>query len=218
MDKSSHRFQYRHPCKYGVKCKHTKIMDHKRRYSHPCVKGEKCDKMQNKEHTNYFLHPCKYGMECRMLQKCNPEHIRKFFHVDNEKGVELKVNWPSSWKNPLPADIKKIKSDYLKIVPVPQSSPEYTTSQQFFKKSFNGAHTIIKIERIENYRLWKWYSIFKSDMEKRLNKNTEGRYFHGTKAGVIKLICENGFDHRVGYLAGRYGNGKLSYNNYDMHE
>lgn len=76
-------------------------------------------------------------------------------------------------------------------------------------KSFKGSQnpTIIKIERIENYERWKWYSIFKSDMEKRLKKNTEGRYFHGTKEQFINLICENGFDHRVGSLFGRYGNG-----------
>ncbi len=53
----------------------------------------------------------------------------------------------------------------------------------------------IKIERVQNKRLYQSYLIYKDYIKKKNNQNeNEKTLFHGTDENNINLICQNGLN------------------------
>ena len=62
-----------------------------------------------------------------------------------------------------------------------------------------GNLTIKKLQRIQNWNLYRRYQIMKAEVTQAVNKYApnaivERRLFHGTASSKINAICKSGFD------------------------
>ena len=104
---------------------------------------------------------------------------------------------PSYWENL--DEISPDKSKFMIMIELDKQSEEFKRQEEAFKKTIPLAN-VIKIERIQNRRLW---TLFQTELnllkEKYGGKEVEVRYlYHGTGKTLPPMIysSEEGFDMR----------------------
>jgi len=206
-DHPDHGEKYYHPCKLGSKCTSNDQV-HKNRFVHPCKFGKSC-KLHNEEHSLRYTHPCTSGTLCKKYLSGDIAHCFRFTHDANSDSnsnnniTTVQVSpWPKEWENPPKLSKNPLKDPHYKMVTLSTSSTEYQHVSKQFTNSSSG-ETILKIERIENYARWNWYSIQKQNMKSNHN---EQLLFHGTKQEYAEKIAKEGFDARISN-SGKFGNG-----------
>ncbi|XP_077865003.1 protein mono-ADP-ribosyltransferase PARP14-like [Saccoglossus kowalevskii] len=117
-----------------------------------------------------------------------------------EGGVPL----PSSWTTM--ADNETVKVEYISA-----TSNEYQTVEKRFKTLLWGTNSnVIKIERVQNPRLYRQYMILKQDMDAKNPAGTDNEriLYHGTKGDSVDKINHDGFNRSFcGKNATVYGEG-----------
>uniref|UniRef100_A0A1B8Y217 Poly [ADP-ribose] polymerase n=1 Tax=Xenopus tropicalis TaxID=8364 RepID=A0A1B8Y217_XENTR len=100
-------------------------------------------------------------------------------------------NYPSDWDASALPDIGSM------LVPVRESSHEYTQILGLFNKTMSGQ--TVKIQRIQNKSLWEVYQWQKVQMQKANPGKgvSEMQLFHGTDPSHRAAICHQNFDWRV---------------------
>ena len=109
------------------------------------------------------------------------------------------VSYPSEWEP---------QSDDIELKAVSHGSKEWSNVEADVKKSMPGVF-LIKVERIQNKRLWEKYDFYKKiQLIKNDGIMNEMRLFHGTKTNPPEKIyrSEHGFDFRFGKF-GMWGKG-----------
>ncbi|XP_026789921.3 poly(ADP-ribose) polymerase family member 14-related sequence 1 isoform X1 [Pangasianodon hypophthalmus] len=124
----------------------------------------------------------------------NQMEIRR---VDKMRATE---NLPEEWSIMGPNELHK-------VCPLQTGSKEYNDVLGHFRKTCN--HNVLKIERIQNPRMWKNYQTNKQYMEQMNgHQNNEKMLFHGTREESINHINQNGFNRSyAGKNAAAYGKG-----------
>ncbi|XP_047012139.1 poly(ADP-ribose) polymerase family member 14-related sequence 1 isoform X2 [Ictalurus punctatus] len=124
----------------------------------------------------------------------NQMEIRR---VDKTRDTE---NFPKEW-------VVMASNEPHKICPLQISSKEYNDVLGHFRKTCN--NNVLKIERIQNPRMWKNYQNNKQHMElMNGHQNNEKMLFHGTREESISHINQNGFNRSyAGKNAAAYGKG-----------
>jgi len=97
----------------------------------------------------------------------------------------------------------------FQLVILSLDSAEATDTILQWQKSGVQGVRIINIARIENRRLWQWYSMKKKDIADKNGgeANEYGKLWHGSDPRTIDTIVEHGFDHRVANMGGALGAG-----------
>ncbi|XP_071100391.1 uncharacterized protein [Haliotis cracherodii] len=105
---------------------------------------------------------------------------------------------PSKWD---PMD----KMVNLVIMALEPESDEYVeVAVNFYSTLAFPSADIVKISRVQNPILWKYYQLKRTEMihENDGHQVDERQLFHGTNSSVIEAICKKGFDWRV---CGKHG-------------
>ncbi|XP_053574897.1 protein mono-ADP-ribosyltransferase PARP12 isoform X1 [Bombina bombina] len=111
--------------------------------------------------------------------------------------------YPSHWDSSALPDIG------YKLVNVSPTSTEYMDIRKMFLKTMPH-QAVMKIRRIQNPSLWKFFQLQKEQMKKvNKGKNVDERQlFHGTNNSHIQTICNENFDWRIcGTNGTMYGKG-----------
>uniref|UniRef100_A0A8C4NK42 Poly [ADP-ribose] polymerase n=1 Tax=Eptatretus burgeri TaxID=7764 RepID=A0A8C4NK42_EPTBU len=124
----------------------------------------------------------------------------KALHSPNSKcPFLLCLSVPETW-----TDMKG--STYMKV-PLSATSQEYADVKNNFMKSAQAAFKVLKIERIQNTKLWEGYLLREKNVEKS-TKPSVRTLFHGTTVDVCDQIVNHGFDRNYsGKNATAYGKG-----------
>jgi hypothetical protein len=127
--------------------------------------------------------------------------------------LEGETIYPKTWV---------LSSKKLELLPIKPNSEEWNFVLNMMKKTLPNVN-IIKIERVQNKDLWKYYSLKLNNIKER-NNNRNMEYvqwlFHGTRNTSPSHIYEKGFDMR--YCNGMWGQGvyfavNASYSNSYVH-
>ncbi|GCB72801.1 hypothetical protein scyTo_0002193 [Scyliorhinus torazame] len=113
-----------------------------------------------------------------------------------------KDEFPTNWTN--------MKNEEVLIVTLQPSATEYKELAETFKKScLPNIIDIVKIERIQNCKLWRSYSVHKEAAErKNPGLNVEQVLYHGTTMDISKKVNKTGFNRSFcGRNATSYGKG-----------
>lgn len=104
----------------------------------------------------------------------------------------------------IPDDWITIDNDFPLHVPLSESSEEYRSILEDFHE-LKTKHLIqkVRIERIQNRRLFRQYQVEKEYMIHQLKQDTECRLFHGcpNKPTILESIMKQGFNRS---LAGKH--------------
>uniref|UniRef100_A0ABM0M7L7 Poly [ADP-ribose] polymerase n=1 Tax=Saccoglossus kowalevskii TaxID=10224 RepID=A0ABM0M7L7_SACKO len=114
-----------------------------------------------------------------------------------EGGVPLPANWTTVADN-----------ESMKVEDIPVTSTEYQTVETRFKASLGGTYSnVIKIERVQNPRLYRQYAILKQNMDAKNPAGTinEKILYHGTSGDSVVKINHGGFNRS--FCATMYGAG-----------
>ncbi|KAG8438726.1 hypothetical protein GDO86_005064 [Hymenochirus boettgeri] len=106
-------------------------------------------------------------------------------------------------------DKGQIPSVGYKLVPLPQSSEEYSKIEVMFCRTLKNMQ-IHSIHRIQNPALWEVYQWQKDQMKKANGgkEPDERQLFHGTSDKLTDAICQQNFDWRIcGSHGTLYGKG-----------
>ncbi|EFC49420.1 predicted protein [Naegleria gruberi] len=207
-DHVDHGEKYYHPCKKGANCSMITDSVHRSRFVHPCKYDSKCTKLQQKEHCLHYFHTCQDATSCQKYLSGDISHCYSFIHESKATNstsntqVNCISSWPKEWENPPKLSKNPLMKPHFRIVTLSTSSKEFQHCSQLFSSTSTGK-TILKIERIENYIRWNWYSLQKQNMKANHN---EKQLFHGTQQQFADLIAKEGFDARVSN-SGKFGNG-----------
>ncbi|EFC49258.1 predicted protein [Naegleria gruberi] len=113
--------------------------------------------------------------------------------------------YPRSWG--------KVLDDHCKCVKLSHSSSEFKEVEKTFIQRINHSHPtaqVIDIERVENAKLWRAFSIKKSEtIHKNQNIKAENQVktlYHGAEETAVDAITKTGFDYRRCQV-GHYGHG-----------
>ncbi|XP_018417196.1 PREDICTED: poly [ADP-ribose] polymerase 14-like [Nanorana parkeri] len=107
--------------------------------------------------------------------------------------IELQRNPKNAESLTMPPYWDAMDNTQLKVVPLNNSSPDYTEVVGLFTQTC--LMRIIKIERIQNKHLYQNYRIKKNSIDTKNGTNTnEMRLFHGTEFGTTDNISHNGFN------------------------
>ena len=171
----------------------------------------KMDKKSLTELASLFCVEVESSSDEKIILKGQKIYLRKILIILQKKQLELQakhqalnsttsvVSYPSEWEP---------QSNDIELKSVSHGSKEWSNVEADMKKSMPGVH-LIKVERIQNKRLWEKYDFCKKT---QLIKNdgimNEMRLFHGTRANPPEKIyrSEHGFDFRFGKF-GRWGKG-----------
>ena len=100
----------------------------------------------------------------------------------------------------IPPEWIVVNDDYPLLVPIKDDSDEYRTILEDFRE-IKMKHLIqhIRIERIQNRRLYCQYQAEKQYLEEQLKEDTERRLFHGfaNQKKTIESITKHGFDRSL---------------------
>ncbi|XP_055494687.1 protein mono-ADP-ribosyltransferase PARP14-like isoform X1 [Leucoraja erinacea] len=177
-----------------------------------------------------FVHNGKF-QQCEQSINCD---LEKFFQDKKEtarfrhNGETLTVNFKKMQVEDLKGNVTIIKRlleggtfelpatwsdmsnrEFVKEV-VPKGTLEYNEVAEKFKMSCeNYVVKIIKIERIQNLKLWQSYSIRKKTVERKIpGANVEQILYHGTTKGILHKVNKTGFNRSFcGRNATSYGKG-----------
>lgn len=118
-----------------------------------------------------------------------------------ETDPELPEHWePMNEKSAYQMFTLDVNSDeYNQILPL------------FFSSMISQKVEVVKIKRVQNPILWKFYSVKKKEMlldNEGFGAVNEQQLYHGTDTSVVDAICKKGFDWRVcGKNGTMYGQG-----------
>ncbi|XP_008050991.1 poly [ADP-ribose] polymerase 14 [Carlito syrichta] len=136
-------------------------------------------------------------------------------NVPVQRLVKHDVDIPVSW-----SDMKQQNFCTVELQP---SDSEYNVVASSFNQTCS-QFTIEKIERIQNPDLWKCYQIKKNTMDAKNGQTiNEKRLFHGTDAGSVPYVNQNGFNrsyagkNAVAYGKGTYFAVNASYSAHDTY-
>ncbi|XP_046572660.1 uncharacterized protein LOC124280722 [Haliotis rubra] len=123
---------------------------------------------------------------------------------EDEKLKSPEEDKPQKWD---PMD----KMVNLAIMALEPESDEYVeVAVNFYSTLAFPSADIVKISRVQNPILWKYYQLKRTEMihENDGHQVDERQLFHGTNSSVIEAICKKGFDWRVcGKHGSVYGQG-----------
>jgi poly [ADP-ribose] polymerase 10/14/15 len=124
--------------------------------------------------------------------------------TSGDQSSASRIACPPTWAPRDPYD------PYRKVALSP-GDKEYKAVEQNAQRSASGSlHKIIKIERIENHKLWKQYMVTKEEMNEINGSKVENErlLWHGTGVDSIPNICAGGFNRAYcGRNATVFGNG-----------
>ncbi|KAI2659876.1 Protein mono-ADP-ribosyltransferase PARP14 [Labeo rohita] len=138
----------------------------------------------------------------------NADIVRKIA-TKGRKRTELKrVELKAAAQSFLPSNWEDMKGQSVVLVKLTAGSKEYADVEKEFKKTGLSSN-IIKIERVQNSALWRYYIIKKEQLEeKNQHKNNEKCLFHGTGPDTTDQINNHGFNRSFAGMHGAlYGNG-----------
>ncbi|RXN11598.1 poly [ADP-ribose] polymerase 14-like protein [Labeo rohita] len=132
----------------------------------------------------------------------NADIVRKIA-TKGRKRTELKrVELKAAAQSFLPSNWEDMKGQSVVLVKLTAGSKEYADVEKEFKKTGLSSN-IIKIERVQNSALWRYYIIKKEQLEeKNQHKNNEKCLFHGTGPDTTDQINNHGFNRS---FAGMHG-------------
>ncbi|XP_067843255.1 protein mono-ADP-ribosyltransferase PARP14 [Heptranchias perlo] len=110
----------------------------------------------------------------------------------------------------LPATWTDMKNQEVVMITLQRDTPEYNKVAETFRKSCQKTTVdIIKIERIQNRKLWQSYSVRKETVErKNPGLNAEQILYHGTTKEISQKVNKTGFNRSFcGRNATAYGKG-----------
>jgi len=103
------------------------------------------------------------------------------------------------------------QKDVVEIFDVPIGSDEYCDVLcDFLNELFYYNAKVIKLIRVQNIQLYKWYYLRFKDIKYKLHgikKNIEKRLYHGTTNNAIPGITHGGLDNRLSKFSGANGAG-----------
>jgi len=113
------------------------------------------------------------------------------------QNAEAAVDYPSYW----------VKQDEdFQLYDVLPGTTEYASVIDRFSESLN--YAVIKLQRVQNKRLWKWYFLRRQEIATNNNNNSnEAFLFHGSNVQNVPVITKEGLDTRVANLGGAIGAG-----------
>lgn len=82
---------------------------------------------------------------------------------------------------------------------------EWVIVSSFVKRTMNDAQ-IVKIQRIQNKRVWRNFIRFCNDLESERGTANRMKLLHGSRGTPPNIICQEGFDFRHS-RAGMWGRG-----------
>ena len=171
----------------------------------------KMDKKSLTELASSFCVDIESSSEDKIILKGQNIYLRKVLIILQKKQLELQakhqalnsitsvVSYPSEWEP---------QSDDIELKSVSRGSKEWLNVVADMTKSMPGVH-LIKVERIQNRRLWEKYDFCKKTQHiKNDGIMNEMRLFHGTRTNPPEKIyrSEHGFDFRFGRF-GMWGKG-----------
>ncbi|XP_069791049.1 protein mono-ADP-ribosyltransferase PARP14-like isoform X2 [Narcine bancroftii] len=108
---------------------------------------------------------------------------------------------PATWSN-------MINQEFL-VKDLEKDTEEYNKVTEKFTQSSKNQATIIKIERIQNRKLWQSYSVRKQTVERKIpGTNIEQILYHGTTKEIAQKVIKTGFNRSFcGRNATAYGKG-----------
>ncbi|XP_078084096.1 protein mono-ADP-ribosyltransferase PARP14-like [Mustelus asterias] len=110
----------------------------------------------------------------------------------------------------LPANWSNMRNEEILIVPLQSSTTEYKDVAEAFTKSCHPIIVdIVKIDRVQNCKLWQSYSVNKEAAErKNPGLNVEQILYHGTTKEISDKVNKTGFNRSFcGRNATSYGKG-----------
>ncbi|KAK2871255.1 hypothetical protein Q8A67_023782 [Cirrhinus molitorella] len=128
------------------------------------------------------------------------------------KRIELKrVELKAAAQRSLPSHWDDMKGQSVVVVKLTAGSKEYADVEKEFRKTGLSSNIIklIKIQRVQNSTLWRYYVIKKEELEeKNKHKNNEKCLFHGTGTDKTDQINNYGFNRSFAGMHGAmYGKG-----------
>lgn len=122
------------------------------------------------------------------------EYFLRRRNIDEQKMSDLPKTWSKMHENEL-----------FKLVVLQENSEEYIRVVNNFTTSFG---RIIRVERVQNARLYQQYEIHKLYLKKKNSSENEKILFHGTSNTNISSICKFGFNRSYCGVNGvAYGKG-----------
>ncbi|XP_014685027.2 protein mono-ADP-ribosyltransferase PARP14 [Equus asinus] len=161
--------------------------------------------------TNLKLEDARKAKRKTVSVKINSQHYTVDLNTNtatDANGYQLSVQRLTKPEAELPPHWSDMKQQNVCVVELQPGHPEYTTVASKFNQTCSN-FTIEKIERIQNLDLWNSYQAKKKTMDaKNVNVTNEQQLFHGTDAGSVPHVNQNGFNRSyAGKNATAYGKG-----------
>ncbi|XP_026129256.1 poly [ADP-ribose] polymerase 14-like isoform X1 [Carassius auratus] len=124
--------------------------------------------------------------------------------------IELyRIDLEAAAQRSLPSHWEHMKGQSVVLVKLTAGSTEYAEVEKEFTSTGLSSNSIITIERVQNFALWRNYMIKKEELEdKNKHTNNERRLFHGTGPDKTDQINHHGFNRSFAGMHGAmYGNG-----------
>ncbi|XP_041432696.1 protein mono-ADP-ribosyltransferase PARP15 isoform X2 [Xenopus laevis] len=117
----------------------------------------------------------------------------------SENNIEAIFRNPPTWTD--------MGTDEYKIIELSNSSTEFKDIEKKFLESAQSYKCkVIKIERVQNVKLWRSFSVRKLFVDSRYpNERNCKLLFHGTSIETVTDILYNGFNRSYSGKNGRYG-------------
>ncbi|CAF5001080.1 unnamed protein product, partial [Rotaria sp. Silwood1] len=142
-------------------------------------------------------------------QNLYEEFSNQLWSVQEDAETLINYKLPSTWV--------QSTENKLRFV-VPYNTHEYNSIVNNFDQTMEENYTsIIRIERIQNERWFLQYLAHSQEFDKRLNKATERRLYHGCPQSAVNSIIKDCFNrsfagaHGTSYGAGVYFSSNAAY-------
>ncbi|NXG04385.1 PAR14 polymerase, partial [Sakesphorus luctuosus] len=160
--------------------------------------------------TNMQLEDAKIAKKPYLNVKINKKNYQvdlNTLQAQDNQGQTINIQRVSK-NEELPKEWEDMQNEWVKLVNLKPSHPEYKEVEKKFRTSCAN-FTIEKIERVQNPHLWQAYQLKKKSFcKKNKSENNEKLLFHGTAVSSLSLINSSGFDRGfAGKNAAAFGNG-----------